>query len=61
MTKRLTATKGRSCQGKRRHPSQAKALAHLRDLLSKGGVRLNAYECRHCGGFHVGHLPKPRD
>ncbi|MGC9540209.1 hypothetical protein [Streptomyces sp. UG1] len=60
MTKRPTATKARSCTGKIRHETRAKALAHLRRLIKRGYVRLSAYECKHCGGHHVGHRPKPR-
>lgn len=58
--KRPLRTKGRSCAGKRRHPRRDAALGHLAVLVAEGAVRLNAYPCRHCGGFHVGHLPKPR-
>lgn len=58
--KRVTSTKGRACKGKVRHTTRPKALAHLRRLLSKGGVRLAVYACDFCGGYHVGHLPKPR-
>lgn len=58
--KRPTATRGRSCTGKIRHAGEAAATAHMRKLLARGAVRLNAYACRHCGGWHVGHLPKPR-
>lgn len=59
--KRPLRTKGRSCKGKRRHPSRQAALDHLARLEAEGGVRLNAYPCRFCGGgWHVGHLPKPR-
>lgn len=58
--KRPLRTKGRSCVGKRRHGSQPEARAHQAELERLGAVRLNAYPCGFCGGYHVGHLPKPR-
>lgn len=59
--KRPTRTKARSCTGKKRHDSSQAARAQLRNLLSKGRVRLSVYACKFCGGFHVGHSTKPRD
>jgi hypothetical protein len=57
----LTRTKGRSYSGKLRHDSEAAAVKHRLRLIAKGAVRLAVYWCRHCnGGWHVGHLPKPR-
>jgi hypothetical protein len=59
--KRPLSTKARSCTGKRRHDTEQAALDHLHALRRQGAVRLNAYRRRHCnGGWHVGHLPKPR-
>jgi hypothetical protein len=58
--RRPLRTKGRSCAGKRRHKTQQAAVKHQRALEAKGGVRLNTYWCRHCGGWHVGHWPEPR-
>lgn len=65
-TAKATQSKGRACQGKRRHPDRAAAEQHLQRLIrnraAKGG--LMAYECRHCNnyatgrnGWHVGHRP----
>jgi hypothetical protein len=55
-------TKGRACTGKRRHDTRQEAMEHCDRLMAKGAVRLAAYPCRNrtCGGWHVGHLPKPR-
>jgi hypothetical protein len=58
--KRPTTTRGRSCGGKERHSTAARAHAHRRRLIRRGAVRLKVYPCRHCGGFHVGHGPTPR-
>jgi hypothetical protein len=58
--KRPLRTKGRSCAGKLRHETQQAAVRHLLRLKAVGAVRMGAYPCSHCGGFHVGHLPKPR-
>lgn len=58
-----------ACTGKVRHDSQATAMSHVRDLrradaLSFGESKsmrkfhhMNAYPCRFCGGWHVGHTP----
>lgn len=58
----MIRTKNRSCTGKRRHDTQDQAEEHRDRLLAQGSVRLAAYPCRNrsCGGWHVGHLPKPR-
>ena len=59
--KRPLRTKGRSCTGKRRHDTREQAADHIAELEAVGAVRLNAYQCKHCdGGWHIGHLPKPR-
>lgn len=45
--------------GKVSHKTKRRALAHQRRLERDGRVReggvINAYECRHCGCWHVGH------
>ena len=44
--------------GKHIHPSQGKALAHLRNLQSREEMteqEMNVYACEHCRGWHVGH------
>ncbi|WP_330306264.1 MULTISPECIES: hypothetical protein [unclassified Streptomyces] len=58
----MIRTKGRACTGKRRHDTREEAEDHRGRLIAKGGVRLTTYLCRNraCGGWHVGHLPKPR-
>ena len=58
----MIRTAARCCEGKRRHDTRAKAGDHLATLARAGANyhRLEAYRCRHCDGFHVGHRPKPR-
>lgn len=59
----MIRTQARSCEGKRRHDTQAKAAQHLARLVRAGANhdRLETYRCNHCdGGWHVGHRPKPR-
>jgi hypothetical protein len=58
--KRPLRTRGRSCAGKRAHDTETSASEHLDRLVRQGGVRLNAYRCKFCHQWHVGHLPKPR-
>jgi hypothetical protein len=44
------------CERKRRYRSHwgaAEAIKSLRDET------LVAYECEHCAGWHIGHLPEP--
>lgn len=52
------------CKGKVPYFSLAEAKRKIREMRDRGvGDRtLNAYECQHCGRFHVGHWPrrKPR-
>lgn len=48
------------CWRKEKHKSQGKAEAALRSMRRRpenlrDGDRLNVYECRHCGWWHVGH------
>lgn len=52
-----TETKGRKCDGKRRHTTEARALAAIDWHVARGAVAdsLNAYPCEFCGGWHVGH------
>ncbi|GIH26030.1 hypothetical protein Aph01nite_43400 [Acrocarpospora phusangensis] len=61
--KSRTATKNRSCVGKRAYPTRAKAEAALQKLVAAGtsAERLKVYACRHCSaGFHIGHLGRDR-
>lgn len=43
------------CGTKVRHATHIAAMMHLRALRSK--EPLNAYKCRFCRGYHVGHQP----
>ncbi|MGW3246607.1 hypothetical protein [Streptomyces sp. NPDC001070] len=58
----MIRTKNRACTGKKRHDTHQEAVEERDRLTAGGAVRLNAYPCRNrtCGGWHVGHLPKPR-
>jgi hypothetical protein len=51
------AIRRRSCGRKQRHGSEAEARAHIGGLHGRKGYQglLNAYRCRFCGGWHVGH------
>lgn len=57
-------SKGRSCDGKQRHETDAQAHAHIQRLGRVLGAplsRYHSYACQHCGGIHVGHhTGKPR-
>jgi len=49
--------KGRSCDGKKRYESKAAANAQI-DSMYKAKMaitRMVPYECKYCGGWHVGH------
>ncbi|MFI6296735.1 hypothetical protein ACIBEJ_34455 [Nonomuraea sp. NPDC050790] len=58
----MTSTKGRKCDGKRRHAGRQDAERARGRLIEKGANPnwLKAYACKHCGGFHVGHVPGRR-
>jgi hypothetical protein len=43
------------CQGKVRHESKAAASVAWYRHYSRDGVNLDVYQCRECGGFHLGH------
>lgn len=54
----------RSCSGKYMHDDLASAQAEVdRMEASYEGHVFNAYKCRHCVGYHVGHAPgsKPKE
>lgn len=58
-----TKSKGRSCAGKRRHPSKAAAKSARASLVRSGLAypgQMSVYACAHCGGWHVGHKPRRR-
>lgn len=53
------AIRRKSCDGKVRHADSA-AAAHAIYLLNRtNGYQgpMNAYRCRFCGGYHIGHRP----
>jgi hypothetical protein len=54
------AQRRKECLGKIRHVNALAAYAHIRALFRTKGYqgRLNAYHCRFCNGFHVGHAPR---
>lgn len=50
-----------SCMKKRRHPTFFLASVALTNTLRKSNKTvLHVYSCDHCGGFHIGKLPKKR-
>lgn len=46
-----------ACTGKTRHPNAATAQRHIAALTRAGkwSGHMDAYRCRFCNGFHVGH------
>lgn len=61
MTRRRPAsTKARACDGKAQHATREAAEHAMRALIARGAPpgRLNAYQCAHCGAYHVGHTPR---
>jgi hypothetical protein len=59
VTRRLTDTRSRSCDGKKRRETRAEAEAQRARLIARGAcpARIQVYgPCRFCGGFHVGHM-----
>lgn len=53
----MVKTKARSCTGKATHESRTQALGHIHALARHGAAftRYDAYRCRHCGAWHIGH------
>lgn len=51
----------RACAGKQRHADQAAAFAHLTSLRRRSAYTgaLDAYRCRFCKGWNVGHSRRP--
>lgn len=45
----------KACDGKIRHTDKRNSLKHLISLKKEGGVNLNAYRCKFCKGWHIGH------
>jgi hypothetical protein len=56
---RPTSTKGRGCGGKRRHATREDAELEVGRKVARGAPNgaYNAYRCRSCGSWHVGHRP----
>lgn len=56
------AIRRRACEGKVRHGDKESALAHLYWSLRRfeQAGYLNVYPCRFCGGWHIGHKPRPK-
>jgi hypothetical protein len=57
----MTMTRARACQGKMQlTKAEARAtVARLRREGSAAGA-MDAYRCRHCAHYHVGHAPRRR-
>lgn len=48
----------KACEGKVRHESGAAAIQAIRSLDRSGShAKRDAYKCRFCGGYHIGHRP----
>lgn len=48
----------RACTGKQAHPDRSGAAKHARWLEKRDNLprfTMRAYECDHCGAWHVGH------
>jgi hypothetical protein len=46
----------RSCRSKVRHDGRREAMDVAKKQMNRwGGGRVDAYHCRFCGGWHVGH------
>jgi len=48
------------CETKKRFRSEDEARIRARQIHKHGRDLLTAYQCRHCKGFHLGHLPGTR-
>jgi len=44
-----------SCSGKADYGSMKDAKSVVSAIRRNTGEKLSAYQCKHCGGFHVGH------
>ncbi len=55
----LRRLRRKACTGKIRHATALDAFTHIRALHRKQVWQghLNAYKCRFCNGYHVGHAP----
>ena len=52
----------RGCLGKQRYADFGEAQVSILGINSRKGYRghLMPYRCKHCGGYHFGHLSKKR-
>jgi hypothetical protein len=50
----------RRCTGKRRYETAAHAAFDAAALSRQQREHLEPYRCPHCGGIHVGHVPRVR-
>jgi len=52
----------KSCGHKQKHPTQARAVAHLLSLQAhdRQPVRMRTYKCSFCGHWHVGRCRQRR-
>lgn len=48
----------RGCRGKRRYGSLLQAQICASVATRKTRQKINAYPCRNCGGYHIGHAPR---
>ena len=55
-----TRTKAKSCEGKVRHASKAAAKRACIAARRRGGTWPTSYQCKFCGGWHIGHTPRRR-
>lgn len=46
-----------SCTGKAKIPNEKQARQSARSLALSSGEKIDAYACRWCGLWHVGHVP----
>lgn len=53
------AVRRKACKGKFRHADAGAARSELSRLIRSKGYNgaMNAYACRWCGGWHIGHTP----
>jgi len=51
------AIRRRSCERKRRYPTEAEARRGAAAINRRQPDKVHAYPCRFCASFHVGHPP----
>ena len=50
----------KSCTGKKRYPSRKEAMDSRDRVFKEYRIRLDAYKCDFCGGWHIGHGSRGR-